>query len=182
MTDDIWTGETIVTTERLILRLFRRADVPLYQAICADPDVMQFLGGVWSADRTEATMGRANAGARSGEGMVAVERRSDGAFLGAAGLGVEEQWYPHDLQVGWRLIPAYWGHGYATEAGRAWLGYGFETLGHERLIAMADTPNRRSIAVMQRLGMTYDHEARLRDGDDEFDATIYAMARSAWHR
>lgn len=177
---DIWTGETILTTDRLILRMFRRDDVPLYQAICADPEVMKFLGGMWSAERTEATMGRANAGARGGEGMVAVERRSDGVFLGAAGLGVEQQWYPDDLQVGWRMIPAYWGHGYATEAGRAWMDYGFAVLGRDRIVAMADTPNHRSIAVMQRLGMSYVHEARLRDGDDEFDATLYAITAERW--
>jgi RimJ/RimL family protein N-acetyltransferase len=45
---------------------------------------------------------------------------------------------------------------------------------------MADVPNLRSIAVMQRLGMNFDHEARLRDGDDEFDAAIYAMTAEHW--
>jgi hypothetical protein len=38
MSDDIWTGETILTTDRLILRLFRRGDIPLHQAICVDPE------------------------------------------------------------------------------------------------------------------------------------------------
>jgi len=176
---DAWGGEPVLITERLILRPFRREDVPLYQAICADPVVMAFLGGVWTADYTEAVMAQANRGAGTAGGMVAVERKSDGAFLGSAGLGVE-QWYLDDIQVGWRLIPQYWGHGYATEAGAAWLAYGFETLGRDRIIAMADTPNHRSIAVMRRLGMTFDHETRLRDGDDEFDATIYAITRSVW--
>jgi RimJ/RimL family protein N-acetyltransferase len=55
-------------------------------------------------------------------------------------------------------------------------------LGQKRLISMADTPNLKSQAVMQRLGMRYDHEARLRDGDDEFDATIYAITEADWHR
>lgn len=175
----IWGGEPILVTERLILRPFRAEDVPLYQAICADPEVMEFLGGVWSAEQTETVMAGANRGARAGDGMVAIERRADGAFVGAAGLGVEP-WYPDDVEVGWRLIPRYWGQGYATEAGRAWIDYGFTALGLDRIIAMADTPNRRSIAVMQRLGMVYDHEAHLHEGDSEFDATIYAMTRVQW--
>ena len=174
-----WGGEPILITDRLILRPFRREDVPLYQAICADPKVMEFLGGTWTPDHTETVMAQANRGGKNAGGMVAIERKTDGAFLGAAGLGVE-QWYPDDIQVGWRLIPAYWGQGYASEAGRAWLDYGFDVLGRERIIAMADTPNHRSIAVMRRLGMVFDHEARLRDGDDEFDAAIYAITRPAW--
>lgn len=178
---DVWGGDAILTTERLILRPFRREDVPLYQAICADPKVMEYLGGVWTAEFTEAIMAHANRGAGSGGGMVAVERKSDGAFLGTAGLGVEK-WYPDDLQVGWRLIPQYWGQGYATEAGRAWMRHGFDRLGRDRIIAMADTPNDRSIAVMKRLGMVFDHEASLRDGDDTFDATIYAITVESWRR
>lgn len=181
MSEAGWGGDPILTTERLILRPFRREDVPRYQAICADPKVMEFLGGVWTPAYTEAVMAGANCDARSGDGMVAIEREADGAFVGAAGLSVE-QWYPDDIQVGWRLVPAYWGQGYATEAGRAWLGYGFDALGRDRIIAMADVPNHRSIAVMQRLGMVFDHEARLRDGEAEFDAAIYAITRATWRR
>lgn len=180
MSEDIWNGAPILATERLILRSFRRADVPLYQAMCADPVVMEFLGGTWTADYTEGVMASSNRNPATGGGMVGVERKADGLFLGAAGLGLGEQWYPGDMQLGWRLAPPHWGQGYACEAARAWMAHGFETLGRERLIAMADTPNLRSIAVMRRLGMQYDHEARLRDGDDEFNATIYAITRAQY--
>lgn len=177
---DIWTGETVLTTDRLILRAFRRADLPLYEALGQDPVVMQYLGGLWSAEQTwEAAEGANRSMVENGYGFLAVERRADGAFLGIAGLSVE-QWYPDDLQVGWRLFRAHWGQGYASEAGRAWLNLAFERTGRHRIIAMADTPNLRSIAVMQRLGMVFDHEARLRDGDDAFDASIYAITRSKW--
>ena len=180
MTDDIWTGETVITTHRLILRSFRREDLAHYNALGQDPVVMRFLGGVWSEEKTlEAAQGANQSLIENGYGFLAVERRSDGLFLGISGLSVE-QWYPDDLQVGWRLFQQHWGHGYASEAGRAWLDFAFARAGRERIISMADTPNHRSIAVMRRLGMTFDHEARLRDGDDEFDATIYAITRAAW--
>ena len=172
---DIWTGETVTTTERLILRAFRRDDLPLYEALGQDPVVMQYLGGLWTPQKTlEAALGANRSLIEHRYGFLAVERRADGVFLGIAGLSVE-QWYPDDLQVGWRLAQAHWGQGYASEAGRAWLDLAFERTGRSRIISMADTPNHRSIAVMQRLGMTFDHEARLRDGDDEFDASIYAI-------
>lgn len=178
----IWSGETVLTTERLILRAFRRGDLPPYQALSQDPLVMQYLGGLWSPEKTlEAAQAANQSLVENGYGFLAVERRADGVFLGIAGLSVE-QWYPDDLQVGWRLFQAHWGRGYASEAGRAWLGLAFERTGRSRVISMADTPNHRSIAVMQRLGMQFDHEARLREGDDEFDATIYAIAREQWRR
>lgn len=179
MTDQ-WAGETVLTTERLTLRAFRADDLPLYQALGQDRAVMQYLGGLWTPERTLAAAQDANQSLiEHGYGFLAVERRSDGVFLGIAGLSVE-QWYPDDLQVGWRLAQAHWGQGYASEAGRAWLNLAFERTGRNRIISMADVPNRRSIAVMQRLGMSFDHEARLRDGDEEFDAAIYAITAEQW--
>ena len=179
---DIWTGQPVLTTDRLILRAFRRDDLPLYEALGRDPVVMRYLGGLWSAEKTLQAARAANESLlERGYGFLALERRSDGAFLGIAGLSVE-QWYPDDLQVGWRLFQHYWGQGYASEAGQAWLDLAFQHTTRERIIAMADTPNERSLAVMRRLGMVHDHEARLRDGDEEFDATVFVMTRTAWAR
>lgn len=62
------------------------------------------------------------------------------------------------VEVGWMLLPAYWGRGYATEAGRAALGYGFETAGLDEIVAFTLPHNRASRGVMERLGMTYDRE------------------------
>ena len=180
MSDEIWSGETVLTTERLILRAFRLEDLPLYEALGQDPVVMQYLGGLWSAEKTyQAAQGANRSMIENGYGFLAVERRADGRFLGISGLSVE-QWYPDDLQVGWRLFPQFWGQGYATEAASAWLDHGFGPLGQKRIISMADTPNHRSIAVMKRLGMAFDHEATLTEGDDVFDATIYAITAERW--
>ena len=87
---------------------------------------------------------------------------------------------PQDVEVAWRLAHAYWGNGYATEAGRAWLAYGFETLGLDRIISMTDEPNVRSLAVMRRLGLTFLERDRIRDGEVWFDAVVYAITRSQW--
>jgi RimJ/RimL family protein N-acetyltransferase len=175
-----WTGRTVIETGRLILRAFREDDLPLYCQLGQDPVVMRYLGGLWTAERTQEAAAHANRSLdENGYGFLAIEHRADGVFLGIGGLSVE-QWYPDDLQVGWRLFQHHWGQGYATEAGLAWRDHAFESLGQKRLISMADTPNLKSQAVMQRLGMRYDHEARLRDGDDEFDATIYAMGEADW--
>ncbi len=82
---DGWGGDAVLVTERLTLRPFALDDLPIYRAMCADPVVMEFLGGLWSAERTQESMLGANRRlANDGYGMVAVERRSDGEFLGAA--------------------------------------------------------------------------------------------------
>mgnify|MGYP000694563079 CR=1 FL=1 len=98
---------------------------------------------------------------RTGAGMVAVERRADGQFLGGVGLSVVP-WYPDDLQLGWRLVPAHWGHGYATEAAALALRHAFAHLHLRQVVSFTVPANRRSRAVMERLGMT-------RSPADDFD-------------
>lgn len=60
------------------------------------------------------------------------------------------------VEVGWRLTRDAWGHGYASEAGRAAVAYGFDVLGLEEIVSFTATINVPSIAVMERLGMTHD--------------------------
>lgn len=121
MGDDGWGGEVLFETERLVLRTFRREDLEPAAAMNADPDVMRYLGGPLRREVTEARMLEANAAVRAGRSaMQAVERREDGAFLGMVGLSVVH-WYPDQLQLGWRLAPAFHGKGFATEAAERWL-------------------------------------------------------------
>ena len=138
-----WDGTVVLTTPRLLLRTFRLDDLPLYAALNADPEVYRYLGGEpltreWSDEIAEWAQ---ECYETEGIGLMAVERRSDGAFLGMAGVHHQES-FPDELEVAWRLAFEYWGHGYATEAGEAWLAYAFETLGAERVISTTDRPNR----------------------------------------
>ena len=170
------------TTERLVLRPFRESDLEPWAALNADPDVTQYLGSPLSREDSDGTAWAINASYEAqGFGFLAVERRSDGRFLGAAGLS-KEKWYPDDLEIGWRLAREYWGHGYATEAAASWLDYAFHEAGLPRVIAVTDTPNVRSIAVMRRLGMSFDHEAVLEDEGVPFDATIYSLKAEEWRK
>ncbi len=169
-------GRILLTTPRLTLRNWRPEDLAPYAAMAADPDVMRWLGGPRSHDTTAAELHHAARDlAAHGYGKLAVERTSDGAFLGMCGLSIET-WYPRDLEIGWRIAPAHQGQGYATEAALAWRDHAFTTLNLPRLISIADVPNTASIRVMQKLGMTLDHTATLQDGDETFDAVIYTLA------
>jgi RimJ/RimL family protein N-acetyltransferase len=176
-----WDGRIILRTERLKLRAFLEADLPLYASLNADLEVMRYLGGsaLSRADSDRIASGAQRSFAATGVGKIAVERTSDGAFLGMCGLSVEH-WYPDDLEIGWRLARQYWGHGYASEAATAWIGYAFEVLKAPRVISVTDVPNLRSIAVMQRIGLSFDHYAELADGDETFEAAIYSLSAVAW--
>jgi RimJ/RimL family protein N-acetyltransferase len=169
-----------LTTERLLLRPFRPDDLPLYAALNADPKVAETLGGPLTREESDDIALWANERwAADRLGLIAVERRSDGAFLGMCGLHRQSS-RPQDVEVAWRLTHAYWGNGYATEAGRAWLAYGFETLGLDRIISMTDEANLRSLAVMRRLGLTYVENDVIVDNGVSFDSVIYAITRSQW--
>jgi RimJ/RimL family protein N-acetyltransferase len=176
----LWDGTLVTTTERLTLRTFRADDLPLYAALNVDPEVVEYLGGPLTRVDSDDIAAYANdLHASDGIGLLAVERTADGEFLGMCGVHVLD-WYPDDLEVGYRLARAHWGHGYATEAAQAWLRIAFEQVHAPRVISVTDAPNLRSIAVMRRLGMTYDHSAQLEEDGATFDAVIHSLTRERW--
>ena len=175
-----WNGTVVLETPRLLLRTFRRDDLPLYGALNADPEVARYLGGPLSREDSDDIAAWAQeCYAREGLGLLAVERREDGAFLGMCGLH-HQQSYPDDVEVAWRLAREHWGQGYATEAATGWLDHGFGVLDLPRVISITDPPNLRSLAVMRRLGMVFDHEAEIVDMGTVFRAVVYAITREQW--
>lgn len=171
----------ILTTPRLHLRTFRPDDLPLYAALNADPRVMQWLGGVplTPADSDEMASYANGLFAAERIGLLAVERRRDGVFLGMCGLHHLDS-LPGEVEVAWRLAYPHWGNGYATEAASAWLDYAFDALELPRVISVTDPPNTRSLGVMRRLGMTFEREADVEDGGIVFRALVFGIAVDAW--
>jgi RimJ/RimL family protein N-acetyltransferase len=108
-----------------------------------------------------------------GYGMWAVERRSDGAFLGRAGFLDPPGW--PGFEIGWMIGREHWGQGYATEAGRRALGFAFGTLRRERVISIIRPENTRSIRVAEKLGERLAGEVDLLGGK----ALVYETRRPA---
>jgi RimJ/RimL family protein N-acetyltransferase len=124
---------------------------------------------------------------RNGFGIWCVELREQRTFLGLTGLSVVPfaADFTPAVEVGWRLLPAAWGHGYATEAARASLRVGFEQIGLRGIVSFASASNARSIAVMERLGMRRDEAGDFKH--PLMDAAhplaphvLYRMAREDW--
>jgi len=144
-------------TQRLRLRPWRSSDRDGLWRMQSNPATMKFLMPVPDRAASDAVADRAEAHfTRNGFGLWVVEVPGVTDFAGYAGLvhvPYEEHFTPA-VEIGWRFDPAFWGHGYATEAARACLGYGFGPLGLEEIVAITVPANRRSRAVMERLGMT----------------------------
>lgn len=177
--DEDRTGEVLLTTPRLILRSWRPADLPPFAALNADPEVMRYLGGPLDTNQADNLAEDIQARFQQrGFGMLPVERRADGAFLGICGINYTP-WYPGE-EIGWRLAREHWGNGYATESAAAWMTWAFTELGVARLISVTDVPNLRSVAVMKRLGMSFDHEAELDDEGVSFPAVVHSITAERW--
>jgi RimJ/RimL family protein N-acetyltransferase len=86
-------------------------------------------------------------------GRWAVQRRDDGRVIGGLAIHLLPP-YDADLEVSWQLSPQAWGHGYATEAARAVIGWAF-TQDVEELFAVARPNNLRAIRTAKRVGMTW---------------------------
>jgi RimJ/RimL family protein N-acetyltransferase len=177
-----------VLTSRLCLRLWRDEDRMPFRAINADPDVMAFFPATLTDAQSDALFDRIRQHhAQHGFGLWAVELRDTSTFIGFTGLAIPS-WHPpfgHCVEIGWRLAREHWGYGYATEAARAAMEFGFRELRLEEIVSFTAAINQRSERVMQRLGMhhadsdDFAHPA-LPPGDRLARHVLYRISRNEW--
>jgi RimJ/RimL family protein N-acetyltransferase len=148
-----------LTSARCKLRQWRASDRAPFAAMNADPAVMQHFPTLLTRAESDAMADRIESAiAERGWGLWALEIPGVTDFAGFVGLN-EPTWTAHFtpcVEVGWRLAAPFHGKGYATEAARAAVTYGFEKLFLTEIVALtipANTPSRR---VMERLGMVRD--------------------------
>jgi RimJ/RimL family protein N-acetyltransferase len=147
-------------TERLVLRSWRDEDVDAFEAACNTPEVTRFLGGLQTREEIAAAVARIPAGEEEhGYCFWAMDRRSDGEFLGFCGLKAltGDGASPTILgqpEIGWRLREGVWGQGYAREAALASLRLAFTRFGMDQVYAMTLEGDAASWGLMRRLGMT----------------------------
>jgi RimJ/RimL family protein N-acetyltransferase len=151
---------TAIETQRLILRGWRESDATPFHAMCNDAEVMRYLGPPLSREDAEAAATRQNGFIAShGYCFWAVERKTDGAFLGFCGLkpGPQDTPLADQVEIGWRLARNAWGQGYAREAAEASIVWGWSNSDAPDIAAMTNIGNVRSWGLMERLGMARDH-------------------------
>ncbi|SOY46228.1 GNAT family N-acetyltransferase [Cupriavidus taiwanensis] len=174
-------------TDRLRLRQWRDQDYAPFAALNADAQVMRYFPAPLTRAESDAMAGRCRSLiAEKGWGVWVVERTADEAFLGFVGLHEPSAALPFApcVEIAWRLARPVWGQGYATEAARAALAYGFGRLALAEIVAFTTLANARSRAVMERLGMRqdaagFDHPA-LPPGHPLRPHCLYRLPRAAW--
>ena len=165
-----------LTTARLRLRPFTAADTAAIHAIYADPEVMRYVGhGAHRtlAETTAALRTYAEVLAARGFSFLAVCERETGALLGDGGLYPLAAGGP-DVELGYTLARRAWGHGYATELGRALVEHAFAVLDVPRVVAQVEPANDASRHVLTKLGMTM-REQRIAYGRPHL---LYAVERA----
>ncbi|QDT54727.1 ribosomal-protein-S5-alanine N-acetyltransferase [Caulifigura coniformis] len=148
-----------ITTERLLLRPWRRADRPHFAAVNADLRVVECLPGVLTREESDAFVDRIEAHfEKNGFGLWCVEAPGVAECLGFIGLSIPqfETHFTPCVEIGWRLGSQYWGQGYAPEGARAAMEFGFRTLGLHEIVSFTVPHNTRSRRVMEKIGMTRD--------------------------
>jgi [ribosomal protein S5]-alanine N-acetyltransferase len=171
----------ILRTERLHLRPLTVQDAPALFAARGDPEAMRWWD--WPAQKTVADIETliAEHDALIQDGSVlwwAVALSPDGPAIGECDLSEIDR-HHRRAEPGFMLARAYWGRGYATEAMRAVIGYGFGVLGLERLIARIHSSNDASRRVLEKLGFVCEGRLRghvLRDGERR-DCLVYGRLR-----
>lgn len=164
----------LIETERLLLRELVLDDLDEFVALHRDPEVVRFVRALGRAQAEERLRANEQEWGERSHGMLAVLDRATGRFLGRVGLKYWPQF--QETEAGWLLRRDAWGHGYATEAARACIDWGFAALPVPYITAMIQPENTRSIQVAQRLGFEPVREDVLL-GDP---VIVHAVKRESW--
>lgn len=174
------------------MRNWDEPDRDAFHRLNSDAQVMRFFASRRTRSEADAFMDRLrveNAG--RGYGFGAVVLKENGRCIGMAGLKPTKDVpvrQPEAIEIGWRLLPEFWGKGFATEAAQALLALGFETLNLPEIVSFAVWNNEASIAVMRRIGMDkveggdFDHPAVPDTSPGLRRHVLYALTREAWER
>ena len=182
----------IAETERLIIRNWRDEDRDLAYEINSDDTVMEFFPFRRSRAEADAFLERVRSMiAETGLGFYVLEIKSSGEPIGFCGLARTDHLEPFvpagTVEIGWRLATRFWGKGFVSEAARALLAHGFETLKLDRIVSFAVHDNIRSTSVMERIGMhrveggDFDHPSVPDTYPHLKHHVLYDLTASEWH-
>jgi RimJ/RimL family protein N-acetyltransferase len=169
-----------IETTRLRLRRYRRDEAELVHRLMSDPKVMRYYPKLYDLQQSRSLIEKVLlAYENPGYSLLAVERKSDGRYVGHVGLlhwdDVDAR---QDVEVAYMLLAEHWGNGYASEAARACRDWAFEHLNPDRVVSFIDVQKRPSISVARRNGM---HRLK-RLESNRFGKPIYVfgISREEW--
>ena len=177
-----------INTERLLLRPWKPSDFNAFSIMNANKRVMAFYPSTLTkAESDQMAKTCKQLIEKRGWGFWALEEKKSARFIGFTGLHIPRYDLPFQpcVEIGWRLSDDYWGAGFATEAAKAALAFGFNQLNLEEIVSFTTVNNQRSISVMKKLNMQktahhFDHPA-LPEGHALREHVLYKLNRHNWH-
>ena len=147
----------IFQSERLGFREWKDTDILPFSQMNQDPDVMEFFPRTLSLEESaERILNFKEYFERDGYGIYVVELLETKEFIGIIGFlrPTFKVNFTPCIEIGWRLRKSMWNKGYATEAGKRCLEYGFTTLGFTEVFSFTAVLNTKSKRIMQKIGMS----------------------------
>lgn len=163
----------ILETERLILQTWTYADAERMFEICSDAETMLHIGDRKPYESIEAAREFLNWAVpyqlKTGFCRWAVVEKEIGEIIGSCGFGFRNM---SEVELGYLFDRKVWGKGFATEAARACLKYGFDKIGFEKIIALTDLDHEKSQNVLKKIGF---RECGIEKNPDETLALVFEI-------
>jgi len=168
----------VLETKRLILRRFELEDAAFILELVNDPAWLEHIG-----DRNVRTLEDARAYLRNGAidmyervgfGMYVVTLKESGESIGTCGLIKRETL--DDVDIGFAFLPQFRGQGFALESAAATLEHGKTAFGLRRIVAIVSPGNRRSIRILERIGLKFERAITLPGDEEEISLYAYESA------
>lgn len=148
----------IIITQRLVFREFSMNDIDEYYKLEKDPLVRKYIPNMRNSTYSECKESLKKYIDKykdeTGIQTWAVVLRENRKFIGITGYRYLEEL--EKVEIGIRLMPDYWGSGYATETGKALVQFAFRRLGLNEIIAMAVPENEKSMKSLENIGLNFD--------------------------
>lgn len=152
----------VLETDRLVLRRMSAGDAEFMLGLLNEPSWLRFIGdrGVRTLEDARAYIlkGPVDMYDRLGFGLYIAELKEEGIPIGICGLVKRD--FLEDVDIGFALLPGFWGQGYAYEAASAVMEHGKADLGLKRIVAITNPANQSSIRLLEKLGLKFDRMIR----------------------
>ncbi|MGE9295943.1 MAG: GNAT family N-acetyltransferase [Puniceicoccales bacterium] len=164
-----------IETERLLLRPFREVDLDDEFSVVGDAETMSFYPKPYSKEEVAKIIAKnIQTFETSGYGLFAVIDKRNGEYLGDCGITIQTINGEEEFEVGYRIRKEHWGQGFAPEAARAIVAYGFQKLGLKKLCSYMAKDHHQSRRTAEKAGMTLQKEYRNQRNRDIL-TTVYVI-------
>ena len=168
----------ILETGRLVLRELTPEDTDELSKVLTDAGAMRYYPHPFSGEEVAGWIRwNLNNYRKYGHGLWAVIRKDDGVFLGDCGITIQEIEGKALPELGYHIIPAYGGKGYATEAAAACIQYAFETLGMDVLYSYTTPENIPSRRVAEKIGMREAGRFKKEIGGKSYEEVLHRIKK-----